>query len=249
MDEARLHLEVRQSDRKPEKRSIEKFLTSAGGAALITVLLGGVAAQVVSCDAQRRAQQREFNNTWLKARGDQALTARKGFVDGRRAALAEIMNVIGRVAAASSDLLDITHPSFTTVGRSAQNSALMLAEQTRVANKFTDAELAWAPAQQRFSYTVGYFSGGDKDVTNAWQNLRSSVNDLRRCMSGVYIRWHNAGRGIGTYTHNPAYCSVQQAKVEANAETLGQKFAKLDTPPWTGWDNPDALKRELHISD
>src|SRR3954468_17795632 len=105
--------------------------------AIITVLLGGVFAQMISCDAQRRVQQREFNNTWLESRGDQALLARKEFVDGRRATLEEILRTAGTLSAASHDLLDITGPAFSMKGHTATDSALILAEQTRVAKEFT----------------------------------------------------------------------------------------------------------------
>lgn len=141
-------LSVREEpgEKRAKRRSnaFVDFLASAGGAAAMTILLGGVVGQLVSCDVQRRVQQREFNNGWLKSRGDQALVARKEYVDGRRAALDEILRTIGAMAAASDSLIDITQPSFTVRGhKNPKDGDAVFAEQTRVAVEFTNAERAW----------------------------------------------------------------------------------------------------------
>jgi hypothetical protein len=223
------------------------FVTSAGGAALITVFFGGVAAQLISCDAQRRVQEREFNNTWLKSRGDQALLARKEFVDGRRATLEEILRTAGTLSAASHDLLDITGPAFSMKGHTATDSALILAEQTRVAKEFTAAELAWAPAQLRFSASVGYFSAGNPVVRASWQDVQRSVNVMRTCASETYRRWFLAGQQQGTFSYDPSYCRKEFGVVNAKAAKLGESFGI--TSEQNGWDNPDSLKRKLNISN
>jgi hypothetical protein len=223
------------------------FVKSASGTTLITVLLGGVAAQLISCDAQRRAQQREFNNTWLKSRGDQALLARKEFVDGRRAALEEILRTAGTLSAASQDLIDITGPSFRMEGHTKADKDVLLAEQTRVTKEFTSAELAWAPAQPRFSFSVAYFGAGSGAVTASWQELRGSVNGLRRCASETYKRWFLAGQHIGSYVYDPAYCQREFSEVEVRAAKLGETFGVRSDQ--SGWDNPDSLKRKLNISN
>jgi hypothetical protein len=250
MADIQLNVDVTQKSLStPAKSPLLDFVTSAGGTALVTVLLGGVVAQLVSCDAQRRSQERDFNNSWLKSRGDQALVARKEFVDSRRASLDEILRTIGDVCAASKELIDITQPSFLA-GAYKNKSALtlILAEQTRVANEFTKAELAWEPSQQRFSFLVAYFARGDKQSVEAWNKLRLRVNEARKCSSSIYIRWHMAGRGIGTYTYNPQYCEAQQALVTSSAELFGKYWrASQGGELWAGWDNPDSLKDQLHI--
>jgi hypothetical protein len=228
-------------------KALRTFVDSAGGAALITVLFGGVAAQLISCDAQRRVQQREFNNAWLKARGDQALLARKEFVDGRRATLDEILRTAGTLSAASHDLVEITGPSFSMKGHTNMNSALILAEQTRVAKEFTVADLAWAPAQLRFSTSVAYFSAGNPAVRASWQDMQRSVDAMRTCASDTYKRWYLAGQQQGTYSYDPKYCRHELGVVDAKAAKLAESFGI--TSEQSGWDNPDSLKRKLNISN
>jgi hypothetical protein len=55
------------------------FFESATGAAMVTVLLGGALGQFISCDVQNRVRERDFNDAWLKSRGEQALMARGSF--------------------------------------------------------------------------------------------------------------------------------------------------------------------------
>lgn len=248
MPDASIVVEIRKPDQTTHTRSrFGEFLASAGGAAIVTVLLGGVAGQLISCNAQRRLQEREFNNAWLKARGDQALTARKEFVEGRTKALDEILRVAGAIATASDDLLYITRPSFDTKGQTIENKKLVLAEQTRVFSEYVKAEQAWAPSQPRFTFAASYYSNGDTSVLAAWRELRSEVNVLRTCASDTYERWHQAGRRIGTYTYDPAKCRLEYDAVSSAIERLGTAFMANESQPWHGWDNPKSLKETLGI--
>lgn len=248
MADLELHVDVTRSDPPPQtRRALVDFVTSTGGAALFTVLLGGVAAQLISCDAQQRVQQREFNNTWLKSRGDQALLARKEFVDGRRAALDEILRTAGTLSAASQDLLDITGPAYSMKGHTPADKDRLLAEETRVATEFTNAELAWAPSQLRFTFAVAYFGAGNGAVRGRWQELRESVNALKKCASEKYNRWFLAGQHKGSYDYSPAHCHREFGEVDATAEKLGETFGVSSDE--RGWDSPDTLKHKLNISD
>jgi hypothetical protein len=56
----------------PKKHAVLSFIESAAGTALLTVVLGGLVGQLISCDVQNRLRERDFNETWLKARGEQA---------------------------------------------------------------------------------------------------------------------------------------------------------------------------------
>lgn len=188
----------------------------------------------------------------MKARGDQALTARKEFVDGKRNSLDEILRTIGEMDAASEELVDITQPAFAVGGYKRTAKAdikSVVAEQTRVTTRFSRAEGAWAPAQQRFSFQIAYYGLGDAKIVKDWSNLQGSVNALRKCASGIYIQWHLAGRGRAKYTYSPKYCKAQEGWVDSNAAALGQSFSVLTDRPWTGWDNPTNLKRQLNIDD
>jgi hypothetical protein len=68
-------------DDAPERPKLwwQAFLESSGGAALITVAIGGLLAQWINVHVQTATTEREFNNAWLRARGDQALTAYRDY--------------------------------------------------------------------------------------------------------------------------------------------------------------------------
>src|SRR5690349_6878541 len=50
-------------------------------ATLITVLIGSIAATLITGMIQRQAGIREFEQTWLRSRGDQALVSYKEYLD------------------------------------------------------------------------------------------------------------------------------------------------------------------------
>ena len=69
-----------RNEKAGEKPRWQRFLESTGGAALITVLLGGIFGSCITDSLQKGAKDREFQQAWLKSRGDLALFAQKEFL-------------------------------------------------------------------------------------------------------------------------------------------------------------------------
>src|ERR1044071_8086338 len=59
----------------------QRFLESSGGTAIVTTLIGGIFGAIISGIIQDGTREREFEQSWLKARGDQALVAYKEYLD------------------------------------------------------------------------------------------------------------------------------------------------------------------------
>src|SRR5947208_267329 len=88
------------------------LLKSGTGTAFVTVLLGGLLGQFISCGIQNRVKEREFNDAWLKARADQALASRKEYLDARKRTFNETIGLAAEMASASEDLLYVTSPQY-----------------------------------------------------------------------------------------------------------------------------------------
>ena len=63
----------------------KSFLQPSVLAALITVLIGGIMGNIIAGTIQAGAKEREFQQSWMKARGDQALLAYKEYTDQEQA--------------------------------------------------------------------------------------------------------------------------------------------------------------------
>src|SRR5437764_6648982 len=69
------------SENNQQKPLWQRFLETTGGAAVITVLIGGIFGQIISSSIQSSLKEREFQQAWLKERGDQALVANKEYLE------------------------------------------------------------------------------------------------------------------------------------------------------------------------
>src|SRR4051812_9953741 len=112
-EEFMAELARRRSARDPEaKPRWQRFLESGGGAAIVTTLIGGIFGAIISGIIQYGAKEREFEQSWLKARGDQALVAYREYLDKEQEVVNETHALIGSCVSASDDLISIMGPNF-----------------------------------------------------------------------------------------------------------------------------------------
>ena len=90
---------------------IVEFQYKAPGA-LITVLLGGILGQMITYSVQRSSKDREFQQAWLKARGDQALVTFNEYLSQQRETVKRVYELNGNSISASYDLIMLTGPEF-----------------------------------------------------------------------------------------------------------------------------------------
>ena len=237
------------------KDDVLTFLGSAGGAALVTVVVGGLAGQLISCDIQNRLKAREFNDAWLKARGDQALLARREFLDSRRNAFEQLMITAGTMANASGELIYVGSPQLslgklTGVDRRRQRDA-----QAALATAYRAAEDKWAPARTKFNYQVAYYCDGKQDLVPKWSDAERAVDDLRRCAEIVYDKWYMSGRPRQRgqpiperFVYRAEACEDKQDAVNIAVRGFGKAVAESSDYAWAGWNNPAVLKRQLDLN-
>jgi hypothetical protein len=106
-----------------EKRFRDVFREPSVVATLITVLIGGIAATGITGIIQWRAGVREFNQSrmskerefeqaWLKSRGDQALLSYKEYLDQEQGLIRRTYGLIGTTISASDRLKGLTKDSW-----------------------------------------------------------------------------------------------------------------------------------------
>ncbi len=213
----------------------------------MTIVLGGLVGQMISCDVQKRLRERDFDDTWLKARGELALAARKEFQQARRQGFDEVVTAAATMANASEELLYITSPQFSTENLKGKNRDLMLAEREKLRLAYREAESTWAPSRIRYDFALAYFAEGDQKVLATWHASQSAVDDYRVCAAKVYNVWYLAGQGRAVFKYSDRLCGHQQRAVAMATQQLGTAFAVKAESAWKGWDNPAELKSELGL--
>jgi hypothetical protein len=212
------------------------FLESVGGAALITAVVGGALLQLITWSVQRSLGKREFNNTWVKARGDQALSAYRDYNKEQLKVFEELYSDVGRMVAGSEAL--VAAANWDSSEKATRDYVV------KIAAEFNAAEDDWVKAKPRFTLLLSYYSNGNPDAVSDWQLLSHSVDNYRECVSNWYDKPASAER-------YPAelICGVQRTAVESRLGHLGKVLEKSRAYVWQGWDNPDSLRATLHLSD
>ena len=119
-DEASDEQESSQSAPSPDKNNCDYwrlFLDSKVLVALVTVLIGGLFGQCISASIQNSLKEREFQQAWLKARGDQALQSHKEYLDKEQQIVLQAYDLIGKCLTAGRDLIDLTDADFAPKNR------------------------------------------------------------------------------------------------------------------------------------
>ena len=237
------------------KDDVLTFLGSAGGAALVTVVFAGFAGQFISCNIQNRLKDREFNDAWLKARGDQALLARREFLESRRNAFEQLMMVAGTMANTSEELIYVGSPQLSLGQLRGADRRRQRETQAALAYAYRAAEEKWAPARTKFNYQVAYYCDGNRDLVTQWSDAERAVDDLRRCAETVYDKWYLSGRPRQKaqpiperFVYRAEVCDDKQRDVNVAVRNFGKAVAESSHYAWDGWDSPAKLKRQLDLS-
>jgi hypothetical protein len=243
-----INVDVRQhSTPQAPKNRVVSFLESTTGTALITIFLGGVLGQFISCDVQNRLRERDFNETWLKSRGEQALAARKEFDQARRVTFEEIITTAGQMTNATEEFLYITSPAFSTERLEGEARKNLMAEREKLHTGYRAADARWGPARTRYDFLIGYFSENDPAVIAAWKAAKKAVDDYRKCAADTYNKWYLAGQGGDPFQYDDSLCDEDQDRVAGAIQDLGGKFVTKADYAWQGWNDPALLKKALRI--
>lgn len=210
----------------------QSFLESSGGAAFITVLIGGLLAQWINMYIQDATSTREFNNAWLKARGDQALAAYKDYVTEQLKVADGLFTSVGSIVAAAEALVasagwNRSHPDTDERVRN-------------IAVAFNTAEDDWVKSQRRLAFLMSYYGNSEPKVVERWKSLQGAVDGYRECVS----TWYDKFDGKSSYSPE-AICRTQKNGVDRTLSELADAMEHGRAYLWLGWNNPDTLRKAL----
>jgi hypothetical protein len=155
----------------------QKILETAGGAALITVLIGGLLGQLINMSVQSYLQDRERKESARKAKNDQALLAYNKFLEQGAGKVEHAYNLIGDCIAASDNLIAVAKPEFN-------NNV----EQKSKANvTYNEMATKWRSEKIQLGLLVKYYHHNDPGVTSAWQDAQEAVTNYMICARDLEV--------------------------------------------------------------
>lgn len=178
-------------------------LESAGGAALITVIFGGMLGGLVTGMYQSAQAKIQRENA-----------ARKRLQELRFQAETEALQLVSTTVAAAEDLLQLSSKSFLQASKEQQDG---------IRKAFTLADATWRKQNTiviRFKFH--YYYRDNPEVMMAWKQTRERVSGYVNC-AGQWAEQHPGyieGLGVG--------CTTEKAAILDSLDVLQKSLPKLD---------------------
>jgi hypothetical protein len=232
-------LEIRRTDKPSSKPWWLRMLETPGGAALITVLIGGLLGGWISSLIQSGAKEREFQQAWLKARGDQAMLAYKDFVEKRSNLINEVFGRVGSSVSASEDLINLSLRDFTVNPKFEPEVKTALHKyKNSVVDRFELVESDWRKDRDRLGLLIDFYHPDQKPLVDAWGTVTESLTGYMRCAK----KWQAEQRDLEN-TDNA--CTTERAHLTTSLQTFSAEIGKKRAYLWQGWDDPKELRKVL----
>jgi hypothetical protein len=218
-----------QNDVSPKPSRWRVFLESSGGTALITVLIGGIMGTIITALVQVYQKDREFQNAWMKTRGEQALAAYNDYLTKEQETVKNAYELIGHSISASDDLIDVTTPDWNP-------SAVEHIDQQRsdMIDNYNKIDVRWRTERETVGLLMTYFHHGQRDVASSWHEVQDSVTGYMDCASRRYIK------SLTTNTYwskdTEPHCKLERETLRTRLTELGRRIDEGRRFVWEGWD-------------
>lgn len=228
------------SQPKERKTFREALKEPAVVAALVTVLIGGIAATAITGLIQWRAGVREFDQAWLKSRGDQALLSYKDYLDQEQELMRRTYALVGTCISASDRLVGLTKSTWRRQFVGPELQAIQ-AQMKDIRANYNEVNAKWNREKEELGLLMGYYHPGKPQVLISWSSVKENVTAYQQCAQSWY-ETHPATKPTPSDEEVSIAC---KAKYETLLNSLGGLTDSLESTrryAWTGWESPDKLK-------
>lgn len=239
------------NERKPASspdalRPWQQFLESTGGAALITAVIVGIFGALISSMFQSSAKEREFQQAWLKARGDQAMVAFKDFVDRREDFVKTLFDQIGSSQTSAEDYISLTKDRMAIANYEEPNARKQISELRNIIKGNFDINRGkWRSERGKFGLSISYYypvkqdpAAAQYNVPAAWQDLSNALTRHMDCAD----KW--VEENLRKDDTSQA-CITETNSLNAAIAKLAIALDHNRTYVWEGWESPEKLRKAL----
>ena len=213
--------------------------------ALITVIIGGLFGSAITYMYQNAQKEREFQQSWLKARGDQALTSYKEYLDREQELVKRTYSLIGACISASDRLVSQTGPPFRAKFTDPQR---VIEQKQTIKRNFNEVKARWLTEKEEIGLLMVYYHPEHPNVHTAWRKVQDYIIE--------YLEW--AENWNNQFTEEKPPPSLQKIKdastpmykdLLSNLSELSLALESARDYPWKGWESPKKMKDLLEVSD
>ena len=170
------------------KPAWQRFLETTGGAALITVLVGGVMGSIITGLFQRGAKDREAQQARLTARYNQGQVAYKEYLDKELEIVNRALDLVGGCVSASEDLVLMTTSSDYDPGQfKGQDKKSVEKQVMEAVDKYNEMDKKWRGEQHKVGFLMSYYHHGSPEVEKSWRGVQDAVTAQLKCTYDLYL--------------------------------------------------------------
>ncbi len=156
--------------KKKEKRTWQIFLESAGGAALITVVIGGLFGAIISGSIQRSIDSRAFKNEMNKALITEQLKTTR-----------EAVQLIGKLLVTSENVMLSQKWDFTRFPE--ENHEAVRRQQREFRDDYNRAIVNWHEERRSIGFLLSYYHNNQPEINEVWTDVQTELNTYIECAS------------------------------------------------------------------
>ncbi len=200
------------------KPAWQRFLESTGGAALITVLLGGILGNWIAGQFEAARAENERR----------ALTHEK-YLAARLATVQPLLERVGGTVRASEDLITLTRPDWEPSPARFPDPTerqATLDKRREIREAYNQADADWRSEKDSLGYLLAYYHGGSSEVSTAWSTLSTALTAYVDCARGWYVDH------TGRFTEEAVdACSDERSTVDASMRDLIALMGAVEPSP------------------
>jgi|GEM_PF-3401127 len=210
-------------------------------AALITVLIGGIAATIITGIIQSTTREREFEQAWLKSRGDQALVSYKEYLDQERDLITRTYTSIGNCISASDRLTNLTRKVWR--GPFVEPAAVEK-QRKDIRDNYNQNSAKWHGESQEIGLLMGYYHPSSTNVVASWAAVKKAVDDYVDCAEDWYNK-HPPTKKAPADEEVSGACKPKYDTLLGELQSLTKSLESARRYAWTGWESPQELRTAL----
>lgn len=190
------YLRSRQNTGKQEPAPERKpawlqLFESAGFAALVTVVLGGIAGGLITFELQEYAKNRERQTADARLEHDRNLTAFKEHLDRERKVVDEMFLRLGKFVDASRDLTTLSRKEFCEKCDRGAGAKADISEIREVVNRYNVATIDWNANRLRLGMLLQLEHNNDAELLQGWKETCDAAEAYAECADRWRTKYNN----------------------------------------------------------
>jgi hypothetical protein len=220
-------LAARKTQESAGKPRWLQFFESAGGVALITVVLGSAGAAVLNSLVQQKLKEREL-----------AATAYQEQAKQQQQAIVQASELIASCIGTSEDLAELWAGSFDPSRFSGPQRERILAYRNDTRTKYNTVDSQWRAQSLKLGLSIGLLGRPEDNLAAAWKKVQDSVNDYKHCVEDWNYE-HEQSQEFVSYDVSRKACQEKKNQITVELD----KFAARAETAWRAMSPARAATR------